>query len=132
LLAQAVNHLDEEERLTYLRAVLGEVDRMMGLITELLDVSRIETNRLEIARQEIQWIDFIARRVSAFRVQNPDRQILYDAEERDINVFVDADRMRQVIDNLFARWNARRGDGQSGRRHGRNRRGGPRNRHPPG
>src|SRR3712207_8824727 len=50
LLSQTVNDLPAEERQTYLNAVLGEIDRMMGLISELLDVSRIETNRLQIHR----------------------------------------------------------------------------------
>jgi len=32
---------------------------MMGLISEVLDVSRIETNRLQIDRQPISWREFI-------------------------------------------------------------------------
>ena len=45
-----------EERATYINAVLGEIERMMGLISELLDVSRIETNRLQIHPQPIRWL----------------------------------------------------------------------------
>ena len=65
LLAQTVNDLQPEERATYINAVLGEIERMMGLISELLDVSRIETNRLQIHPQPIRWVDFIAGRVVA-------------------------------------------------------------------
>src|SRR5205823_6477023 len=71
LLAQTITDLPAEEQGTYLNAVLGEIDRMMGLISELLDVSRIETNRLQIHPQPIRWIEFLQRRASAFRVQNP-------------------------------------------------------------
>src|SRR5438477_2150711 len=102
LLAQTVNDLPPEERATYLGAVLGEIDRMMGLISELLDVSRIETNRLQIHPQPIRWIDFIERRASAFRVQNPARNIRFDATESDLTVVADPDRMRQVVDNLLS------------------------------
>jgi len=59
LLAQTVNDLEPEERATYINAVLGEIERMMGLISELLDVSRIETNRLQIHPQPIRWLHFI-------------------------------------------------------------------------
>src|SRR5262249_30227354 len=53
LLEQSSDDLPGKDRLTYLTAVLSEIDRMMGLITELLDVSRIETNRLQIEPQPI-------------------------------------------------------------------------------
>src|SRR5207249_11564698 len=44
LLSQSASDLSGEDRVTYLNPVLSELDRMMGLITELLDVSRIETH----------------------------------------------------------------------------------------
>jgi PAS domain S-box-containing protein len=102
LLSQTVHDLPSEERTTYLNAVLGEIDRMMGLISELLDVSRIETNRLQIHPQPVRWIEFIERRVSAFRVQNPGRMLHFDSPRSDVTVVVDPDRMRQVIDNLLS------------------------------
>lgn len=102
LLAQTVNDLPPEERATYLNAVLGEIDRMMGLISELLDVSRIETNRLQVDRQPIRWLEFLERRCGAFRVQNPARRISFDASVPETTMDVDPDRMRQVVDNLLS------------------------------
>ncbi|HVS30982.1 MAG TPA: ATP-binding protein [Thermoanaerobaculia bacterium] len=102
LLSQTINDLPAEERQTYLSAVLGEIDRMMGLIAELLDVSRIETNRLQIHRQPVRWIEFIERRASAFRIQNPGRRIEFEAHAAEVMVEVDPDRMRQVIDNVLS------------------------------
>ena len=102
LLSQTVDDLGSEERSTYLNAVLGEIDRMMGLISELLDVSRIETNRLQIHPQAIRWIEFLERRASAFRVQNPARSILFEATSNEVIVHADPDRMRQVVDNLLS------------------------------
>ncbi len=102
LLAQTVDDLPPQERNTYLTAVLGEIDRMMGLISELLDVSRIETNRLQIHPQPIRWIEFLERRAAAFRVQNPTRAINFAAETPETIVNADPDRMRQVIDNLLS------------------------------
>jgi PAS domain S-box-containing protein len=102
LLAQTINDLPPEERSTYLNAVLGEIDRMMGLISELLDVSRIETNRLQIEKQPIRWVEFVNRRANAFRVQNPARSITFDTSAGETVLHVDPDRMRQVIDNLLS------------------------------
>jgi PAS domain S-box-containing protein len=102
LLSQTVDDLQPAERATYLNAVLGEIDRMMGLISELLDVSRIETNRLQIHPQAIRWVEFLERRASAFRVQNPARRIVFKPDVEDIIVMADPDRMRQVVDNLLS------------------------------
>jgi PAS domain S-box-containing protein len=103
LLSQTIHDLPPDERGTYLTAVLGEIDRMMGLISELLDVSRIETNRLQIHPQPIRWIDFIDRRVTAFRVQNPLRTIRFETTaDAGTTVVADPDRMRQVIDNIMS------------------------------
>jgi len=102
LLAQTVNDLAPEERSTYIGAVLGEIERMMGLISELLDVSRIETNRLQIHPQPIRWVEFIEGRVSAFRVQHPARTIGFDTMTPETTVVADPDRMRQVVDNLLS------------------------------
>ena len=102
LLAQTMGDLPAEDRATYLNSVLGEIDRMMGLISELLDVSRIETNRLQIHPQPINWVDFIDRRAYSFRVQNPTRAIHFEAAMPETVVMADPDRIRQVIDNILS------------------------------
>ncbi|HXG58764.1 MAG TPA: ATP-binding protein, partial [Thermoanaerobaculia bacterium] len=102
LLAQTAGELKDDERSTYLNAVLSEVERMMGLISELLDVSRIETNRLQIHPAPVRWGEFVERRVSAFRVQHPGRRIRFERAAPDAVVLADPDRMRQVIDNLLS------------------------------
>jgi len=102
LLSQGVDELGHEDRVTYLNAVLSEIDRMMGLITELLDVSRIETNRLQLEPQPVRWLEFLQRRATAFRVQNPSRKINFNTSVPETMLNVDPDRMRQVIDNLLS------------------------------
>ncbi|HUF18013.1 MAG TPA: ATP-binding protein [Thermoanaerobaculia bacterium] len=102
LLAQTVNQLGPDERMTYLSAVLGEIDRMMGLITELLDVSRIETRKLELEPRRVPWVAFLEGRISAFQIQYPDRRIEFESDSSDVTLEVDADRMRQVVDNLIS------------------------------
>jgi PAS domain S-box-containing protein len=102
LLAQTVDDLRPDERATYINAVLGEIERMMGLISELLDVSRIETNRLQIHPQPIPWLEFIQARVSAFQVQHPNRELRVALTADETIVTADPDRMRQVVDNLLS------------------------------
>jgi signal transduction histidine kinase len=102
LLAQTVNDLQPDDRTTYLQAVLGEIERMMGLISELLDVSRIETKRLQVHPQPVEWISFIGQQISGFRLQHPNREIAFSREPESVHILVDPDRMRQVVDNLLS------------------------------
>jgi len=102
LLAQSSEDLPTNDRATYLTAVLSEIDRMMGLITELLDVSRIETNRLQLEPQPVRWLEFLQRRATAFRVQNPGRRIAFEAKVPETLLMIDPDRIRQVVDNLLS------------------------------
>jgi len=102
LLAQTINDISREDRVTYLSAVLGEIDRMMGLISELLDVSRIETNRLQLHPQSVNWLQFLEKQASAFRVQNRGRRINFLPKIGETALHVDPDRIRQVVDNLLS------------------------------
>jgi len=102
LLTQTASDPEPGERGTYLRAVLGEIERMMGLISELLDVSRIETKRLQIYLQPMNWIEFLEQQASMFRIRHPSRKILFDTDIDETLLQVDRDRMRQVIDNLLS------------------------------
>lgn len=102
LLAQAGENISNTDRDLFLKAVLGEIERMMGLISELLDVSRIETKRLEMHPQPVEWLDFVRRQVENFRLQNADREMTLESSIDRVTVNIDVDRMRQVIDNLLS------------------------------
>lgn len=102
LLRHAHENLDSSEREAYLDAVLSEIERMMGLISELLDVSRIDRKRLELQPQETPWLSFVRSRVSAFQMQHPERTITIDSEIGERVLRFDQQRMRQVIDNLLS------------------------------
>ncbi|MGH9456517.1 MAG: ATP-binding protein [Thermoanaerobaculia bacterium] len=102
LLLQLIYDIDPEERATYLRSMLGEIDRMMGLISELLDVSRIQRKRLQVNPQEIEWIGFVRDLVEAVKMHHANRTIEFDVGVGPVALKADPHRMRQVIDNLLS------------------------------
>jgi PAS domain S-box-containing protein len=102
LLLQLIYEIDTEERTTYLQSMIGEIDRMMGLISELLDVSRIQRNRLQLSLQDVEWIDFVRTLAASTALQHPERTIEFTSTVTDVRVKADPQRMRQVIDNLMS------------------------------
>jgi PAS domain S-box-containing protein len=85
----------------YLDIALDQIDRMSRLIVELLDVSRIETGRLEIRREPIPWITFVRDVVHRHHTAVSDRRFHLNAPGRDAVVVGDRDRLEQVLGNLL-------------------------------
>lgn len=102
LLTQLIFDIGPEERATYLQSMLGEIDRMMGLISELLDVSRIQRKRLQVSPQPLEWIAFVKNLIEGLTFQHQSRRIEFTTDSPAVTIAADPQRMRQVIDNLLS------------------------------
>jgi PAS domain S-box-containing protein len=85
----------------YLDIALDQIDRMSRLILELLDVSRIETGRLEIRREPIAWPQFVRDVVHRHHTAVSDRRFHVSVPEEGKIVTGDRDRLEQVLGNLL-------------------------------
>src|SRR4029077_18201831 len=77
----------------YLDIALDQIDRMARLILELLDVSRIETGRLEMRREAINWPAFVRDVVQRHHTAVSDRHFHLDVPEHARVVSGDRDRL---------------------------------------
>ncbi|HEX3583856.1 MAG TPA: ATP-binding protein [Thermoanaerobaculia bacterium] len=86
----------------YLEIALDQIDRMSRLILELLDVSRIETGRLEIRREPIHWPNFVRDVVHHHHTSFSDRRFHLTVPEKTNRIVNgDRDRLEQVLGNLL-------------------------------
>jgi len=85
----------------YLDIALDQIDRMSRLILELLDVSRIETGRLEIRREPIDWSAFVHDVVHHHHTTVSDRRLALNVPVNGKRVIGDRDRLEQVLGNLL-------------------------------
>jgi PAS domain S-box-containing protein len=93
------NDLNTSEE--YLDIALDQIDRMSRLILELLDVSRIETGRLEIRRDPILWAHFVRDVVHRHHTAVSDRRFHVSIPDDPRVVTGDRDRLEQVLGNLL-------------------------------
>ncbi|MGB9377056.1 MAG: ATP-binding protein [Mycobacteriales bacterium] len=103
---------NDEQRLHMLRAVNADADRVTRLITELLDVSRIEAGRLELRRRPVD-LPALVDQVFAGLVAAGESADRFAVEETGPlpEIWADPDKLLQVLGNLIE--NAvRHGDGQ--------------------
>ena len=101
----------DEQKLLMLATVNADADRVTRLLSELLDVSRIDAGRLELRRQVVD-VAAAVRRVVAGSVaagENEERFRVFASGELP-EMWIDPDKLDQVLHNLVE--NAlRHGDG---------------------
>ena len=100
LLAKWTRFTDDQKRVM-LETVNADADRVTRLITELLDVSRIEAGRIEVHRQMVD-IPQRAEKIVAGRVaagDPPDRFRIVASDELP-ETWLDADKIDQILGNL--------------------------------
>ncbi|MFI6788971.1 ATP-binding protein [Nonomuraea sp. NPDC050383] len=100
LLAKWTRFTDEQKRVM-LETVNNDADRVTRLITELLDVSRIESGRLEVRRQVVD-VAARARRAVAGRVAagEPEDRFRLVAGDDLPEMWLDQDKIDQILGNL--------------------------------
>lgn len=101
LLAKWTRFTDDQKRVM-LETVNADADRVTRLITELLDVSRIESGRIEVHRELVD-IPARARKVIGGRVAAGDAEDRFRIEAGgDLpETWLDADKVDQILVNLI-------------------------------
>ncbi|GGF35547.1 PAS domain-containing sensor histidine kinase [Marmoricola endophyticus] len=101
--------LNDEQRLLMLETVHHDAERLGRLITELLDVARIDTGRLSLYPRPVDLRETVDRVAESCRV-GTSRPIEVHVPEDPVPVHADPDKLTQVVTNLVE--NAvRHGDG---------------------
>ena len=101
LLAKWDRFNDEQKKLM-LETINADADRVTRLITELLDVSRIDAGRLEMRKQVVD-VPAAVRRAVAGRVASGDRASQFVVSEFGVlpEMWVDPDKFQQIVGNLL-------------------------------
>ncbi len=95
------DRLTEKQKTFMLETVNADADRVTRLVTELLDVSRIESGRLELRRQVVDLPE-CARRVIAGRVAAGEAEDRFRLEVDNAlpETWLDPDKVEQIMANL--------------------------------
>jgi signal transduction histidine kinase len=100
LLAKWSRFTDEQKRLM-LETVNADADRVTRLITELLDISRIDAGRVRVQRHLVDLAVIINRVVDAhIAAGEPRGRFLMTHADNLPEMWLDADKAEQIISNL--------------------------------
>ncbi|MEU4267529.1 PAS domain-containing sensor histidine kinase [Streptomyces sp. NPDC026092] len=101
LLAKWERFTDDQKRLM-LETVDADANRVTRLIAELLDISRIDSGRLEVRRQPVDIAAAVGRHIQAHTTggQSPDRFFVRVRPQLP-DLWADPDKVDQVLGNLL-------------------------------
>ena len=83
-----------------LRAITGQVDKLSRLITQILDISRLESGRLPLEREPTDLTALVEHAAAVARTWTDRHTITVDAPGP-VEVSVDPLRLEQVLSNLL-------------------------------
>ncbi len=84
---------------------LKNINRLEALVTDLVDISRIETGELTMNIDRVNILPIIEELVSDANENNDNKDIsifITNKDSQEINVQADPDRIHQVFDNLIS------------------------------
>jgi PAS domain S-box-containing protein len=101
LLAKWTRFTDDQKRVM-LETVNADADRVTRLITELLDVSRIEAGRIEVHSELVDIPGRVARLIKGrVAAGDPEDKFLLEVPGELPETWLDADKMEQILGNLI-------------------------------
>jgi signal transduction histidine kinase len=100
LLINRWDRIADDQKLLMLEQIHHDADRVTRLITELLDISRLETGRLVLRRQLVDLPTMAAEVVARLSVVHPALDCTVAFPNGFPRVYADPDKLEQVLTNL--------------------------------
>ncbi|MFP5320741.1 MAG: ATP-binding protein [Acidimicrobiia bacterium] len=100
LLLNRWERIEDDKKREMLAQVHHDADRVTRLVTELLDISRLETGRLVLRRQMVDVGALAAAVVDKVRMSYPDLDCAVTVADDVPQVYADPDKLEQVLTNL--------------------------------
>jgi signal transduction histidine kinase len=91
-----------ERQRHWLRVMNEEAKRLSDLITELLDLSRIEQGRLDIEPQAIDLVDLVEERLALFRERSAAHRLRAEVAAALPEAWADPRLLVRILDNLLS------------------------------
>jgi len=104
---QGFSELLEENIDDEFKDYTGEItkmsSKMLSLLDDLLDISKIEAGKLDLKKNEIDYNSFVAQniRMNELLAKSKKIKIVSDLEVKELIVTVDEEKINQVLNNLI-------------------------------
>ncbi|MFJ7806857.1 HAMP domain-containing sensor histidine kinase [Bacillus cereus] len=97
---KTVDHLTEEEIKQGMGIISGETDRLIHLVEELLDFSRLQSNHFNLYKQKVQLYDILEETIWQLTPKSEEKEIQFITTIDRIELMGDRNRLKQVFLNI--------------------------------
>jgi signal transduction histidine kinase len=94
------DRFSDEQKHTMLMTIEADADRVTRLLTDLLDVARIDAGRVKLRRTELSLVDLVGSVVDKAKIREPERLVSVEVVGEIPPILADADKLEQVFTNL--------------------------------
>ena len=102
----AVSHLDDKERVKdYLAKILASSNHLLSLINDILDMSRIESGKIQLDETEVNLSDVLhdIKTIVSEQIYAKQLELYMDAiDVTDEDIYCDKTRLNQILMNLLS------------------------------
>lgn len=97
-----MDQVSEEDRQDYARTILSSGQTLLGLLNDILDLSKIEAGRLELAMSVVNPVDVLSETKHLFQknAQEKGLHLAFDWQGEASCYLADLHRLRQMLSNL--------------------------------
>jgi two-component system, OmpR family, sensor histidine kinase KdpD len=85
-----------------LEAIAAEARRLNRLLSDMLDMARIEGGAVQLTLEPVQLRDAFLAAAERLKSASPERQVQWDKGDKPVTVLADWNRLGQILDNLLA------------------------------
>jgi len=98
-----MEHNMEEKRDYYLTQIIGQTEEMDGLVTEMIGISKLDSEKLEPGKEEVSFSELIREQMERFRpvIREKDLQVRYE-DRVDFLVKGDREYLARAVWNLLS------------------------------
>lgn len=94
------DRFSDEQKQQMLATINADADRVTRLLTELLDVARIDAGRVQLQRLMVDVTPIVERIVDKAQHHDDGRKVRLDLPDDVPELYVDPDKLEQVLTNL--------------------------------
>lgn len=104
MMEPSITHHDEKKYLEYSKDINDSGQHLLGLICDLLDLSKIEAGKVELNEQQVDPLVLIQSSINFIKVRADDENIDVIVEESGLDTEIDADArmLKQMLANLLS------------------------------
>ena len=93
--------IDRETQLEFLQDISDEADKLEKIVSNLLDLSRVENGWMSLEKQPVDMGRLAGNVVQDMKIQFPSRQFVHAFPSTPLVVTADPERLEQVLRNLL-------------------------------